>query len=222
LKADSLINQNQKGFTFVEMVALLLTVSVLGLTVLPALAKAHRKSLRARCVTNLRQIGAALEIYAQANHGYLPGPVFPAPQASYTDTSRQELAWFIAEDLGCPKPSRNTVTASNLLCPAYRPHGPEPGSPAVLRSYVLNENISKEKGVRVPPLGSLDAPHLRPLTLSALATYGPPFSISAMTDADKGTINPTLPCWNEMPYRPVHGRTRSQLFFDGHVEVRRW
>ena len=66
------------------------------------------------------------------------------------------------------------------------------------------------------------APVAAPLKLSSFDTYQSPSSIYAITDVDKGNINPTVSWWSDLPYEPVHGAVRNQLFFDWHVEAKRW
>ncbi len=216
------VSENQKGgFTYVELLAVTLTALVLGTALWPRVPRAHCKSLQMRCVSNLTRLGSALQMYAQTHQDSLPGPVFPVPEAGYTDRSQNELSWYIAQELGCPQPSTNAALAKDLLCPAYRVRGSFDRL-VTARTYVLNENINKQPGVRVPPFGRTGSPVSAPLKISAVADYGPPMRLFAMTDADKGTVNPLLTNWGDLPYRPVHDKSRSYLFFDGHVEVRAW
>jgi prepilin-type processing-associated H-X9-DG protein len=222
LKAGPSVVENQNGFTYVELVTLILAVNVFAVVFLPGLSRARYKSMQTRCVSNLKRIGLAFQIYAKGHQDMLPGAVLPVPQAGYNETSKQELAWYIAEDLGCPKPSKKVAIATNLLCPAYRLPWSEPTSLATAKTYALNENINGQRGFQVPPFGSLAQPLSAPIRLSLVANYGPPFRICATTDGDKATVGPTVPSWKEVPYQPVHGKMRNRLFFDGHVEVRAW
>jgi prepilin-type processing-associated H-X9-DG protein len=46
--------------------------------------------------------------------------------------------------------------------------------------------------------------------------------IFAITDVDKDNIpNPTITWWTDLPYKPVHGSTRNELYFDWHVSAKR-
>jgi hypothetical protein len=60
------------------------------------------------------------------------------------------------------------------------------------------------------------------LKLSAFDNNMPPSSVFAITDVDKGNINPTVSWWSDLPYEPVHGPVRNELYFDWHVEAKRW
>jgi prepilin-type processing-associated H-X9-DG protein len=211
----------RSGFTYVELVAVVLTISVFTLAFLPGVSVRRGKSLQTRCVSNLQHIGLALQLYAEAQQDTLPGPVSPIVGAAYDESSSHELSWYLAESLGCPQPSTNTFVARVLICPAYKQPCERPGLPDSARTYALNENVSKKPGVSVPPFGRVQPP-ASPLRLSTLAMHGSPARLFATTDADKGTVSPRLPSWKHLPYRPAHGTTRSRLFFDGHVEVKQW
>src|SRR5439155_450667 len=80
----------------------------------------------------------------------------------------------------------------------------------------------------VPPFGYPAAggnPAVAPLKMSELEPYGSPADLFAVTDVDKINVpNPTVSWWNDLPYKPVHGEVRMELYFDGHVaanQVRR-
>ncbi len=222
LKISLTVFENQKGFTYVELLAVTVTVMMLGMALLPGLPKAHRKALQARCISNLKRIDEALKLYALAHQDSLPGPVSAIPQGGYDESSRAELSRYLAEFLGYPKPSTNMAVVKELLCPACKLNSSWTASIAQARTYALNENVSKKPGARIPPFGSVSGASSSPLRLSELGTYGSARRLFTMTDADKGTINPVLPNWGDVPYRPSHGKSRNWLFFDGHVEVKSW
>ena len=65
------------GFTLVELLVVIGIVSSLLAFLLPALSHARERARRASCASNLRQIGAGLEMYAQTR-GRLPYDATPA------------------------------------------------------------------------------------------------------------------------------------------------
>jgi prepilin-type N-terminal cleavage/methylation domain-containing protein/prepilin-type processing-associated H-X9-DG protein len=210
------------GFTLIELLVVVAVIGILAGILLPALAKAKEKAHRISCVSNLKQVGLAIQMYADANEDTLPGPVFSGARASYDRNSSQELIWFIAEELGAPAPSSRTVVADVFVCPGYLRRAPAVGSMIGRKCYLLNDDVDPSPLNRVPPFGYPIAPTASPLKLSAFDTYMPPSSVFAITDVDKGNINPTVSWWSDLPYEPVHGRVRNQLFFDWHVEAVRW
>jgi len=62
----------KKGFTLIELLVVIVIIALLIGLLLPALARVREEARKTQCKANLRQIGLALEIYSQDNHGYSP------------------------------------------------------------------------------------------------------------------------------------------------------
>jgi len=73
MKTKCVLKQRCGGFTLIELLVVIAIIAILASLLLPVMAKAKGKAHSVSCISNLRQIGLAMNMYAEDANGYLPG-----------------------------------------------------------------------------------------------------------------------------------------------------
>ncbi len=194
------------GFTLIELLVVIAIIAILAALLLPAVARAKGKAKAVSCVSNLHQIGLAMNLYAEDANGFLPG----TSHSSRSNSWIYSLAPYLAN------------VDHIRICPADKK-----GDERLLNhgtSYVMNEYTS------VPALDPFGSPIANEPVWNKLSSIPKPcntiliFEVADRagtgTGQDHTHSRNWLNGWNSVlddiqPDR--HGVAANYLFADWHV-----
>ena len=156
-KPTSPAARTTRGFTLVELLVVIGIIALLIAILMPALSRARQQAKTVQCLSNLRQVGIAMEIYARENRNRFPfggrewphasfidvwqliAPTIPNTSDFYVCPNDGEPAWNVwwtqthGASFGFPNVSDLPFPNSYYYLYAFYHDFPSPGNPGALR-----------------------------------------------------------------------------------------
>lgn len=203
---------NRQAFTLIELLVVIAIIAVLAAILLPVVTKARENGRRAACLSNMSQIGQAIEVYVQDYAGFLPSwsitnPTQTAPPPSPNTPSDAVQTW----DTSISGYLKNTQI---LMCPS------NPNTDARrARAYAIAQYTQNFRAAGSPAFGlyrdKIPAP-TKTVLLFEKGANAP----GAWGDALGQNVNQTHNSAGQSGYsdKPFHFNGKNILFLDYHVK----
>ena len=162
------MSKARKGFTLVELLVVIAIIALLISLLLPALNRAREQSKQVKCLSQVRQMGVAIRMYANDNKDFVPhvtpepfwrGILRPNQPAHAVDVSftwydrlvygqHVQQSWRWANDFSWHYPATN-VPGSIFICPSdFRDFHRE----SARMNYAMNAQIGDDWSGEIGPL----------------------------------------------------------------------
>ncbi len=231
------MENKQKGFTLVELLVVIGIIALLISILLPSLSRARESANRVVCASNLRQIGLATIMYADAHKGSLPPAIDTAVSTTYRWARLIQPYFAPGTEYGTTAGADDAARTRYFRCPsdpidfALSSSTQQPLTDSARCSYAWTRQVGEDTDVDVEsaPNTSNGTRNIRTYRIVRIKDAS-----STLLAADNWNIynnvryeSRTLGI-NGAELRPRAGKEwhenggANMLFVDGHVEMHRF
>jgi general secretion pathway protein G len=186
-----------RGFTLIELLVVIAIISIIAAILFPVFASVRGKARQAVCLSNMRQIGMAISMYAQDSDDFYPNGTDPSDL-------------YATPPIWAGSPYYAQVLATPLL--NFDPH--VPGQTGVLTPYIKNNEVWRcpsDSGYTVLDNVAFSNLNARPTSYEAFGT-----SYLFRTElAIKHKLYSSLVGYDPIPPFAEHGAAEVNVLMDG-------
>jgi len=214
--ADSTKMRPPRAFTLVELLVVVAILGILAALVFPLGKSMMEKGNSTKCISNLRQIGGAIQRYSAENDGFFPysaGPSYTGSGNSYTfSTWQAPLAYYLG--IGQLSPSTRYTSMASYDNPAAKHPFNCPSCKTNFRTYTANKYA----------MGFLPSGITSPYPRRKPIAFLRPSQLILITDSQTldGQITANTMQFDDTNYQTIigtrHAGKANALFADFHVE----
>jgi len=186
-----------RGFTMIELLVVIAVIGILTTLAVSAAGGLTERANRTKCLSNLRQIGAAMHLYAGENNGRVPS------SSHHRAADGSSLSW--------------TNTLSEYLGPEFLGRCPSTPNHRAAITYGWNDFLTDSTGAGVS-LAAARTPSAT-LAVAELATNQTSEHFH-FRGSPRGRV--TANQFKSAVNVECHADTANYLFLDGHAENLAW
>ncbi len=204
----------RRGFTLIELLVVIAIIAILAAVLFPAFAQARDKARATACMSNMKQLGVALQMYLQENDErlFFRSSTTAANTRANVSTSGNNLKWWnqLMPYLKTPNVFACFSDSNPTLSPDIN------GNPTVTRSYVVSNAVEDLNMSQITnPASAIVVSEKWDKDLSGAAiteSWLEAFDGDMSPDSHNPTLRPMIKFANR------HQGGMECVFFDGHAK----